>query len=443
MGRAVGRRAVAARRGGRAPCRSRTRRPRRRGPRPRRGRRCAGGRKVASFMGRSNLDGLPISGGPVTATIVIMDTSAIKAAAAASSATYRSFADATRAVLDLLERQMPDGDAVSSRISTAASSSIASSTRARRRVGLRSNLATPLGESSDLAMAEDRGPRLCNDLAAHPVYGAPRCSSRLGAGAYLGVPLELSDGTRVGSLAALSPRGRAASAATTSSSSGCSPACSPPSSSARATSATSGASTTRCATRRADGRARPRRPRARRRRGRAPRRLRAACEIAGAPVAFLLEPSGREFVSTAMRGVDMAPVTIQPRARVDAAAAFTARRPTSSPTPARTRRSPRRSWRRPARARRCSSRCCATARSAGVLIVIWQRPARGAARRAGRRAAAAGRAGRGGDRARRRCASAWPALAFTDSAHRPRHAPRVGGGAAARARPRAPRRPSR
>jgi diguanylate cyclase (GGDEF)-like protein len=39
----------------------------------------------------------------------------------------------------------------------------------------------------------------------------------------------------------------------------------------------------------------------------------AAREIAGAPVAFLLEPAGREFVSTAMAGVEIAPVTIQAR----------------------------------------------------------------------------------------------------------------------------------
>ena len=30
----------------------------------------------------------------------------------------------------------------------------------------------------------------------------------------------------------------------------------------------------------------------------------AACEVTDAPVAFLLEPSGRDFVSTAMAGVD-------------------------------------------------------------------------------------------------------------------------------------------
>src|SRR5829696_8873885 len=39
----------------------------------------------------------------------------------------------------------------------------------------------------------------------------------------------------------------------------------------------------------------------------------AACEVTGAPVAFLLEPAGRDFVSTAMAGVEIAPVTIQPR----------------------------------------------------------------------------------------------------------------------------------
>jgi diguanylate cyclase (GGDEF)-like protein len=51
---------------------------------------------------------------------------------------------------------------------------------------------------------------------------------------------------------------------------------------------------------------------------------RAACELANAPVAFLLEPSGREFVATAMSGVDMPPVTIQPRAETTGRA-FTAR----------------------------------------------------------------------------------------------------------------------
>ena len=39
----------------------------------------------------------------------------------------------------------------------------------------------------------------------------------------------------------------------------------------------------------------------------------AACEVMDAPVAFLLEPKGRDFSSTAMAGVSVQPVTIQPR----------------------------------------------------------------------------------------------------------------------------------
>ncbi|MET0816273.1 MAG: diguanylate cyclase, partial [Solirubrobacteraceae bacterium] len=147
---------------------------------------------------------------------------------------------------------------------------------------------------------------------------------QLGAVSYLGVPLELSDGTRVGSLAALSrtpsrftdadeqlfgvlarvlsseleresstrdlqrmsetlrehARGLAALG--------------------RVTKALSGSRDAR------------------------PAVCRAACEVTSSPVAFLLEPSGREFVSTAMSGVEMAPVTIQPRPDTTGRA-FTAR----------------------------------------------------------------------------------------------------------------------
>ena len=78
-------------------------------------------------------------------------------------------------------------------------------TRGGAALGLRSNLATPMADSYDLAMAEERAPRLCNDLSGDPVYGALGAQRRSGAGSYLGVPLELSDGARVGALAALAP----------------------------------------------------------------------------------------------------------------------------------------------------------------------------------------------------------------------------------------------
>ncbi len=89
----------------------------------------------------------------------------------------------------------------------------------------------------------------------------------------------------------------------------------------------------------------------------------AACEVAGAPVAFLLEPSGRDFTSTAMAGADIAPVTIQPRGEPDRPGrAFTAqgdllrrRRPHAPGARGAARGGHGRAL------RACSSRCCATA----------------------------------------------------------------------------------
>ncbi len=133
-----------------------------------------------------------------------MDVAAIKAAAAASAASYRSFADATRSVLDLLERLMPGCALYLSHLDRAQAVHRLVDTRAGADLGLRSNLATPLADSFDLAMAEERAPRLCNDVGADPVYAAVGMQRRAGAGSYLGVPLELSDGARVGALVALS-----------------------------------------------------------------------------------------------------------------------------------------------------------------------------------------------------------------------------------------------
>jgi diguanylate cyclase (GGDEF)-like protein len=242
-----------------------------------------------------------------------VDASAIQAAAAATSATYRSFADATRSVLDLLERHLPDAVLYLAHLDRGQFIHRIVDTRNGTGVGLRSNLAIPLGDAFCSHMAEDRAPRVCNDVNRDPVYASLPMQERVGARAYLGVPLELSDGTRVGSLAALrhsvepftdadeqlflmlarvlaseleresnerdlrrfndmlrdQARGMGAIGRV-----------------ARALATGEDARTAVCE---------------------------AACEVAGAPVAFLLEPAGREFVSTAMSGVEIAPVTIQPR----------------------------------------------------------------------------------------------------------------------------------
>jgi diguanylate cyclase (GGDEF)-like protein len=254
-----------------------------------------------------------------------MDASAIRAAAAASSATYRSFADATRSVLDLLEHHMPTAILYLAHLDRGQFIHRIVDARNGAPIGLRSNLAIPMADAFCSHMSEERGPRLCNDVPHHEIYGELAMQRRVVAGSYLGVPLELSDGTRVGSLAALhhdrgvftpadeqlfsmlarvlaseleresnerdlrrfndmlrdQARGMGSVGKV-----------------ARALAAGEDARTAVCE---------------------------AACDVAGAPVAFLLEPSGRDFVSTAMSGITLSPVTIQPRENAGPGRAFTSK----------------------------------------------------------------------------------------------------------------------
>jgi diguanylate cyclase (GGDEF)-like protein len=242
-----------------------------------------------------------------------MDSSAIKAAAQASSATYRSFADATRSVLDLLQHHMPDAVLFLAHLDRGQFIHRIVDTRNGADVGLRSNLAIPLGDAFCSHMAEDRAPRICNDVRRHRVYAALPMQERIGAQAYLGVPLELSDGTRVGSLAALRLAGGEFTDADEQLFTML----------GRVLASELERESNERDLRRFNDMLRDQ-ARGMGAIGRIARSLstgddsreavcEAACEVAGAPVAFLLEPSGRDFVSTAMAGVDINPVTIQPR----------------------------------------------------------------------------------------------------------------------------------
>ena len=242
-----------------------------------------------------------------------VDASAIKAAAAASSATYRSFADATRSVLDLLERHMPDAVLYLAHLDRGQFIHRIVDARNGAGVGLRSNLAVPLGDAFCSHMAEDRAPRLCNDVARSDVYANLPMQQTVGARAYLGVPLELSDGTRVGSLAALRHTRDVFTVADEQLFSML----------ARVLASELERESNERDLRRFNDMLRDQ-ARGMGAIGRVARALaegedaraavcEAACEVVGAPVAFLLEPAGREFVSTAMAGVQIAPVTIQPR----------------------------------------------------------------------------------------------------------------------------------
>jgi diguanylate cyclase (GGDEF)-like protein len=242
-----------------------------------------------------------------------VDVKAMEAAAAASAASYRSFADATRSVLDLLEQQIPGVAVFLAHIDRSHDTHRIVDTRNGGEFGLRSNLALPLSESYDVHMSDDRAPRMCNDVPGHPVYGRVAAQARFAAGAYLGMPLELSDGSRVGALAALSrepdrfrPDHEQLFAML-----------------ARVLAYELERETNERDLRRLNDslRSQARGMAAVSRSARAlaadddarPAIVEAAAEAAGAPVAFLLEPSGRELVSTAVYGVDMPPVTIQAR----------------------------------------------------------------------------------------------------------------------------------
>ena len=163
-------------------------------------------------------------------------------------------------------------------------------------------------------MAEGRGPRLVRRRRRRTTSTAAwRCSSASTPRSYVGVPLELSDGTRVGSLAALSRRRNAFTAADEQLFIML----------ARVLASELERESNARDLRRFNDMLRDQ-AKGMGAIGRVAKALaagddarqsicEAACEVMDAPVAFLLEPSGRDFASTAMAGVQVQPVTIQPR----------------------------------------------------------------------------------------------------------------------------------
>src|SRR4051795_6102064 len=254
-----------------------------------------------------------------------MDASAIEAAAAATSTSYRSFAEATRSVLDLLEQHMPEAGVFLAHLDRGQNIHRIVDTRSGMPYGLRSNLAIPLDDSLCSAMALDRAPRRCGDVPRHRIYRDLPMQAQVSARSYLGVPLELSDGTRVGSLAALSRDKNAFDAADEQLFTML----------ARVLTSELERESNERDLRRFNDLLRDQ-ARGMGAAGRVARALaagedartavcEAACEVAGAPAAFLLERSGRAFTSTAMAGAEIAPVTIQPREHAGPGRAFTSK----------------------------------------------------------------------------------------------------------------------
>src|SRR3954471_19979248 len=256
-----------------------------------------------------------------------MDVSSMQAAAAATTATYRSFADATRSVLDLLERHKPGCAVYMAHLDSGQLIHRIVDVRGGGEFNLRSNQALPLGDAFCSHMAEGRGPRLCGDIGRDEVYARLAMQQRVGARSYVGVPLELSDGTRVGSLAALSRSRKAFTAADEELFVMLARVLA--SELERESNARDLRRFNDMLRDQAKGMGAIGRVAKALARGEDARSAicAAACEVMDAPVPFLLEPSGREFTSTAMHGVSVQPVTIQPRGDGTSGKAFTAKEP--------------------------------------------------------------------------------------------------------------------
>lgn len=127
---------------------------------------------------------------------------AIGAAARIAGRSFQSFSQATGSVLEVLSTVFPDSVLLVSQLDYAEGEYRILDSRGEAGTGLEAGVTLPLDASLCFQMATDAASRLCNDLASDGVYGALELPRARGLHSYVGVPLELSDGTRVGSLAA-------------------------------------------------------------------------------------------------------------------------------------------------------------------------------------------------------------------------------------------------
>ncbi|MEA2459123.1 MAG: hypothetical protein QOC95_2095, partial [Thermoleophilaceae bacterium] len=119
---------------------------------------------------------------------------------------FRTFLDGMRATLDTLEQRVPGSALMLGHLDYSARVMRIVDSRGPADLNLAPGRTFPLDESPGYRMASGRGPRLCGDIASEPVYAALPIVQETDATSYAGVPLVLSDGTRIATLSALHPR---------------------------------------------------------------------------------------------------------------------------------------------------------------------------------------------------------------------------------------------
>ena len=133
-----------------------------------------------------------------------MGASPISGLARVATHGFDSFSEAADSVMDWLERELSGGRLVLAQLDYAEGDYRIVDARGAEVPQLHAGLALPLSDSFCVHMVEGRAPRLTGAAGADSVYGALKLQRSFMVESYVGVPIELSDGSRVASLCAMS-----------------------------------------------------------------------------------------------------------------------------------------------------------------------------------------------------------------------------------------------
>jgi diguanylate cyclase (GGDEF)-like protein len=133
-----------------------------------------------------------------------MTDPAVESIAGVAGQSFQSFSQASRAVLDAVATQLPNDTLLVAQLDHSEGEYRVLDARGDAVDGIESGLTLALDASFCFHMAGDTAPRLTGDAAGDPVYGTLELQRTGGVRSYCGVPLEMSDGNRFGSLCAMS-----------------------------------------------------------------------------------------------------------------------------------------------------------------------------------------------------------------------------------------------
>jgi diguanylate cyclase (GGDEF)-like protein len=171
-------------------------------------------RGLGATYGRGYLIGRPLrlgEGQPVPERMnlpAVPHQEGIRAGSQAKPAVrrFRTFLDGVRIAFDTLEQRLPGSVLMLGHLDYSQRVLRVIEARGPADLRLAPGRTFPIDEAPCYHMSSGRGPRLCGDIASEEVYAAMPLVIEADAVSYAGAPLELSDGTRIASLSALSPQ---------------------------------------------------------------------------------------------------------------------------------------------------------------------------------------------------------------------------------------------